>query len=319
MRIIKAVFLPILLLWTSLARADEIFSIDPASPLVFSAADVLTRGPTILQGATSLGLIADDNVNSLSFGRDLISRQLFFSVDRVTVGLPGTAVFSQLFGSGSAAPDVFLVGPGFGNNQLAISGPQLGLMPGFLGDDLDALDLSGGGPITYFTIDAFSPTNILAGGNLAKDILLSTGNGSFLVFADGSTAIGLDLLDEIDALILWDVVNPGVLDPGVDQALFSLSPFSPSTFTGSGGLYVPGVPGFLSPGDILYTDFSGEFSLWVPAAALGLRDDDNVNALATIIPEPATTLLLGSGVLLPILWRTARRQRGISLELAQAE
>jgi len=86
-------------------------------------------------------------------------------------------------------------------------------------------------------------------------------------------------------------------DPG-DLALFSLSTFSPSAFTFTGNSYVPGLQGSLSPADILFTDFRFSegigFSLWASAADIGLRSDDEVDALDTV-PEPATMTLMAIG------------------------
>lgn len=96
-------------------------------------------------------------------------------------------------------------------------------------------------------------------------------------FAFGEAHIGLDPADDIDALLLNDTFEPGVLNPGIDQALFSLSSFSPNTLTSGTGVF--------SPGDILFTDFMGDFSLWAFASDIGLRDDDELNALT--VPEPA--------------------------------
>lgn len=115
-------------------------------------------------------------------------------------------------------------------------------------------------------------------------------------FALAST-LGLDMLDDIDALILYDLNmsgssiwgGPGA-EPGIDYALFSLS-------HGSASLSRFG----LSPADIFFTDFSGSFSLYASAANLGLQvktsrggNPDNVDALE-IVPEPTTIALLGLG------------------------
>ena len=104
----------------------------------------------------------------------------------------------------------------------------------------------------------------------------------------------------------YNPVPNGVLDPGLDLALFSVSTFSPSTFTQSGGSYTPGLPGFLSPADVLFTDFTGEFSLFAPAAELGLASDDELNALDTAIPEPLS-LVVWSFLAIGLLgWRELR-------------
>ena len=63
--------------------------------------------------------------------------------------------------------------------------------------------------------------------------------------------------------------------------------------------------GGFAPGDLLYTDFDGSFSLWRTAASLGLTDTDELNALS--IPEPGlASFLLIAGLAL------ARRRRPLS-------
>jgi hypothetical protein len=285
------------------------FSIDPASPSVngsITPDDLLRKGPVVHTPGTALGLADDffggffDNLDALSFGRDPILNPLFFSVDRVAVGLPFTDVHNQAQpGVASAAGDVYVTVPG--GNRLVVNETELGLVAGFFGDDLDALDIDRNpGRTAYFSIDAVSATNGFGAGGLADDILASDGGGSFGVFCEGLTQIGLSPGDDLDAL---------VLDAGQKVALFSLTTFSPSTFTTSGSSYVPGLKGSLSPADVLMTRCDGQFSLWAPAAALGLRADDELDALDTTVavPEPAAFSLLAAGLLARLLRRRFRR------------
>ncbi|MBW2737459.1 MAG: PEP-CTERM sorting domain-containing protein [Deltaproteobacteria bacterium] len=269
------------------------FSIDPASPAIdgnITPDDVLVAGPSVHTQGRDLGLQDDffsgfyDNLNALSYGQDPITNPLFFSVDRVAVGLPGTAVNSQAQpGVEEAAGDVYTTLPPFGSNNLFIDEQQLGLTPVFFGDDLDALELDTEPiPYTYFSIDSLSASNGFGTGGLDDDILFSDGTGSFQIFAEGISNIGLGFGDDLDALALWDVFEPGTLNPGIDKALFSISTFSASAFT------------VVSPADILFTDFTGNFSLWASAADIGLRFDDEVDALDTV-PEPATITLMAIG------------------------
>ena len=108
------------------------------------------------------------------------------------------------------------------------------------------------------------------------DILMAPPPGGlFGVYASGILDIGLLPGDDLDALCLFDADSIGFLDPGTDIALFSLAPGSPSL----GG----------SPADIFYTDFTGSFSLTIPAALLGLLSGDNVDAMDCQILIDSTT------------------------------
>ena len=179
-------------------------------------------------------------------------------------------------------------------------------------DDLDALEMSDTGDAAwgvdvngdglvdadvtrnaFFSLDPWSPTITGSGGALdACDILVSRdASRSFFVFADGVTDIDLLAEDDLDALILSDIVTPGELDLGLDEALFSLAP-------GSASVALLGI----SPGDVFYTDFNRAFnpflhwklggSMYATAESLGLLVTDNLNALDISVPEPATLSLL---------------------------
>jgi hypothetical protein len=290
------------------------FSIDPASPSIAGSVtpdDVLRNGRSVFIPGLSLGLLDAfalgifDNLDALSYGQDPIRNPLYFSVDRVAVGLPFTAVHEQSApGVESAAGDVYRAARG---NALFVNEAKLGLVPGFFGDDLDALDFNRSpGPVAFFSIDSLSANDTFVGGLLSDDILVSTGTGSFGIYCDGVADIGLSPGDDLDAL---------VFDAAMNVALFSLSSFSPSTFTSSGNNYVPGAKGFLSPADVLVTGCDGTFDLWAPAAALGLNADDELDALDTFapVPEPALLHLVALGVLAVAGYRqrlkTRTRQR----------
>jgi hypothetical protein len=283
---------------------DPKFSIDPASPSIngnITPDDVLRPGPVVHLQGRALGLQDDffhgmfDHLNGLSYGHDPIVNPLLFSVDRVAVGLPGSDVFRLAQpGVADAARHVYVALPPFGSNSLFIHGDQLGLKAGFFGDDLASLafDFGKPSPNTYFSIDALSAS--IGPGVRPGDIFV---NSIGTQFAD-HMSLGLGPGDDLDAL---------VLDVEQNIALFSLSPFSPLTFTFTGLPYMPGVPGHLSPADILITHFGGSFSLWAAAADLGLRPDDNVDALQTI-PEPSSLVLtivaiIGVSV---VAWRRTR-------------
>lgn len=178
-------------------------------------------------------------------------------------------------------------------NAGTIAGPQE--------DDLDALEMSDAvwvdawpplgvpdpGTVVFFSLDTWSPT---VQGFLVQacDILMTAGpTYSFTTFANGVIDIGLQPGDDLDALVLSDVNWPrGNLDPGLDEALFSLAPGSPSL---AGPDMIFGTGDDLSPADVFYTDFARPWSpainylaggsLYATAAQIGLRFNDNLNAL----------------------------------------
>lgn len=290
------------------------FSIDPASPSIngdITPDDILIpglAGPTVFIQGSSLGLQDDffngvyDNLDALSFGKDPITSPVYFSVDRLAVGLPGSAVNTQAQpGVESAAGDVYRALPPLGSNVLAINEGSLGLIPGFFGDDLDGLELDTKDTSrTYFSIDSLSFSNGVGALTYANDIFLNSfGN----TYASGEVNIGLYPMDDLDALVLWDVYQPGILNPGIDMALFSLSTFSPNTFTAGTGIY--------SPADILFTDFRGSFAPWASAESIGLRPDDELNALDTV-PEPSTILLMAVGFVGIVFYQYRLRRKSIS-------
>jgi hypothetical protein len=278
------------------------FAVDPASPATTGGAvnpsDVLLPGPSVSILGTALGLTPGaDILADFSFGAEVLAGPIFFSVDRTSVGLPGTAVFTEALSS-SAAADVysFLLPPG-GTNTLVTEEVALGLTPGLLGDNVSALTYDSGS-VLYFGLGATSAV-VTGGGMRAVDIYQSSLGGSFSLFRNGVPQIGLDAADELDGLILLN---------GGTAALFSLSAFSPSAFTSSGLAYAPGVLGQLSPADVLFTNFDGTFSLFAAAADLGLQPGDEVDALAAAVPEPTSLTLLGVGGLLAA-WRLRARRR----------
>ncbi|WP_429884790.1 PEP-CTERM sorting domain-containing protein [Geoalkalibacter halelectricus] len=311
--------LGLLLLWGPSVGAVPIdkpsFSIDAASPSNegnLTPDDILAPGPVVAVEGADLNLqdallLGDyDDLNALSFGRDPIQGPLYFSVDRVSVGLPGTDVNDLAQPGVEAASGSVFISELDGSNQLAILDRSLGLQSGFFSDDLNALEID---TLVYqhiyFSIDFLSASNGFGLLPYANDIFIDDFD-PLNPFAFGELHMGLLAEDDIDALVLWDIVGPGVLNPGRDIALFSLSPFSPSTFTDSGLEYIPGLPGHLSPADILITDFTGSYSLWASAWDLGLDPWDNVNAIDTV-PEPSTLVLLGTA--LALLAGVRMRQR----------
>ena len=291
-----AILLSIIGLGTAAAaRGGQVFAIDAASPStvgnVISSADVLAAGPSIVLSGSALGLTRGaDFLSDVSNGQDTIVPHLEFTVDRTAVGASGSAVNSA-FLAGNPAINAYRTDLG-GANQVGRGGPSLGLVPGFFGDAITALGHGIPGQLTYFTLDPSS-----ANGAFASDILVSDGGGAFGVFATAAS-MGLRSDDQIDAL---------VLDVAQNRALFSLTSFSPSTFTS-------GLGGSLSPGDILETQFMGSFTLFASASQLGLRDDDNVVGINTVA-EPASGLLLLLGAVPCAV--LAARMRPVLLKRAQ--
>jgi hypothetical protein len=261
------------------------FSLDPASPSIdgnITPDDILIPGPDVLIQGRTLGLrdrfsLGDfDNLDAFSFGLDLLTTPVF-SVDRVAVGRPGSAVFSEAQPSvADAAGDVYMALPPVQSNVRVNDEEGWGLQPGFFGDDVDGIELnSDPGAGIYFSIDDLSASNGFGSGSKANDIFL---NHISHVFASGEDDIGLLRDDDLDALVLDDRFNHGTLDFGVDRAWFSLSKFSPSVLSGA-----------YAPGDILVTNFTGGFGIFARAETIGLRPDDELDALDTV-PEPGVTL-----------------------------
>jgi hypothetical protein len=151
----------------------------------------------------------------------------------------------------------------------------------------------------YFSLDGGSPS--LGVGSPADIYLTPAGPGGVFGLFAGWATMGLAPTDDLDALAVYD--TDGILNPGADYALFSLTPFSP--YLAANGL---------SPADILVTDFTGQSRLFLPAGAIGLMPADNVDALDVEIgigfpevweiPEPAMVTVTTLG----LLWLVRRRR-----------
>ena len=274
---------------------------------------------------------------------------LDFSVDRVTVGMPGTAVGAEA-GFGQAHGDIYT-----GTHTYFSPGMFVGLPPGPFAGWLPAI--SGGAPGNVLTLDdsffgLLTPVGIVPPGVPVPPPIMAPGlhdnlesfdnvasfdaNGDMLFDFEayftlyptealpiglspadiiavaagdpGAIAVpyafwfmmGLDPIeDSIDALVMYDNNRkprplsdpnaPGVVEPIIDYALFSLAP-------GSISLQFYG----LDAADTFFTDFTGAFAVYAPSASLGLIPSppgwpfmgDSVDALdvAPAGPPPGITI-----------------------------
>ena len=167
------------------------------------------------------------------------------------------------------------------------------IMPG-THDNADAVefqvfDLNGDLNTDTWLYFSTAPDDMGISGALPADIYCvppGAPAGMSMPYAQGPAHIGLITpeQDNIDALVVWEDPNlrPGVVDPGADYALFSLS-------HGSVSLNQWG----LTESDIFFTNFTGAFWLFARGAQLGLADapgmmaGDNVDALETLYPGDA--------------------------------
>lgn len=225
-------------------------------------------------GFTGTNILDDDNaflgfpqeappdINALSAGFEPLDEDLWdilFSVQRDSVGVAGSSVN---FRAGQNSADIFFTNPSLiGTNRLLAPAESLGLSAS--NDEIDGMEV-------FDSRDGFEDPYDGFANNGDNVYLSDTGNGGG---ADNSIQIaprigggaeplfsGVDLglvdNDNIDALAL-DIgfENEGNGD-GKIEALFSLAPSSPTLNT-----FVPELDRNLSPADILYTDFSGNFDI----------------------------------------------------------
>ncbi len=133
-------------------------------------------------------------------------------------------------------------------------------------------------PPLYLSLTPQSPTVIQMGFSSAHIFYLPEPGGPLLVFAFPDD-LGLDPLDDIDALIVFDMNENGIFDgsgPMADQILFSLAPGSPSLLT------IPDASNEGAAADIFSVQAGAEPTITVlaHAAQLGLgATGDNVDAM----------------------------------------
>lgn len=249
--------------------------------------------------------------------------------DEGTIGLQAPAVN----GSSGGAPEDELDGMELDG----LSTPYFSLSAGSptLLASVGEVDAHEGGTIPFAYDPPPAPYPLHAAGETrtADDILIG---GTAAIYGPGHL-MGLNrweddgIGDDIDALVVSDVMfvqfpTPHMeatpnsfLDPGLDTALFSLAPGSPSL-----SIFSPGLGRMFSPADIFLTSFGGGFTLYASAESLGLLPTDNIDALdirigtlppplgsfVEAVPEPGTFLLavIGLGSLGFVVLRKKHRR-----------
>jgi hypothetical protein len=266
---------------------------DPRTATGVHPADILGIGAMPLIACDKLGLIctdpatgAQDDLISLSYGMDFIETgfpAMQFSVAAGSTGLAGTAVRLES-GCRPSEPqsDVFETGLASsntqdldGNGQACSTNSGFGLLlaEGDAYDNVDALDLNpcmsvdpncDGVPEEpiFFTLAAYSPSLATLGAT-PVDILVSGIDFTPLVWASGTSDLGLQRDDVIDAICLREN-GDGRYGSG-DQLLFSLAPGSPSL-----SLIKANAADLLRPQPV---------RIGIPASRLGLATADNLDAL----------------------------------------
>ncbi len=311
---VAGIVLIILLGTQGVARAI-MFSIDGASPSVpgVSGADILTFGPigtmTVAFDAGTLGLVAGDDIDALSFGGAIFGNPLF-SVDRASTGADGSAVATEA-AAGQAAGDTFLTLFALsGTNFLDFNQDDLGLLPaigpgvstGAALDNLDAWDED-------FLVDLFGPGGSGdADGKPDGPIYFSLAPGSPFLDGPDSTPGGGDDLSPADILVSMDGVVAAApfrtfvasgLDAGDDIDALWYDPLNGFVDYS----LAPGSPSLAIEGDSPADVFTGVFVSGAPFIfdfELGLLSGDNLDSLDYLwvepIPEPTTMALLGIGL-----------------------
>lgn len=257
-------------------------------------------GPLREVAPISFGLGALDNMDAISANTQTsakLSYHLMFSADRPSVGQPATPYNAEA-ANNQAASDLWRTSMSGGSPAAAMgacapvpmptpphvlhrnqTGFNLGrtAAPGVAvappqddvdGIEMDVLDVTGDGIHdfdVYFSLDAASPALFASGADI---YFAPAGGGPFFLFSF-PPQVGLVAGDELDALVMWDRGTLGAPDPGLDFALFSLAPGSPSL-------------GAASAATIFVTDFNFAFCPFTQAAQLGMQAADNVDGLDVI-------------------------------------
>lgn len=276
--------------------------------------DVGGPGPQLEVARAAFGLGPGDDVDALSANLQWSPNNDFiyvFSGDRASMGQPATPYRNQ-FVRNQAAADLFqtaavpsatpaavmaglcgapaMIAPPAPRilNQVDFNlAPTVGPGAFWAGplDNIDAVELDDLDPNNdgihdvgiYFSLDPASPALVTS----AADIYYAPAGAAFGVFSLPGQ-IGLVANDNLDALVLWDRIVIGMVNPGAggDYALFSLAPGSP-TLNGPDG--IAGTADDFSAADLFVTDFTGVFCLYTRAPQLGLLFQDNVDGLDVVI------------------------------------
>jgi len=206
------------------------------------------------------------------------------------MGIPGPGFAGPLPTVGTGVSNLLM----FDESQLSLTagvgvgnviGPSIlapAIRPG-THDNTDATDFQPlvQAPLTYFSV---YPDEMAISGLMCPDIYTIGPAGGVGLYAPGNQMGLLDMgmpdVDDIDALVVWDLGGIGVADPMLDYALFSLSP-------GSMLLQIHN----LSPSDVFFTNFCGAFWMYASGNDLGLVATeilgDNVDALEAFVPGDA--------------------------------
>ncbi len=259
-------------------------------------------GPELEVKRPALGLTANDNIDAFSANTstsETLTYHLVFSADQTSLGQVGTPYAGEAANNQAASdlwrtnltggsPAASMAGGGcvpwvvppphvLHRNQTAfnlIQSAAAGAAAAGPLDNIDAVEMDGmditGDNVhdfpAYLSLDPSSPSLVGSG----ADIYFAPAGAPFVAFSSPADA-GLAMADDIDALVMWDRGVLGAVDPGVDYALFSLAPGSP-TLAAFG----------LSPAMIFVTHFSGTLCPFVGPGELGLQFADNVDGLDVI-------------------------------------
>lgn len=307
----------------------------------------LSPGPVIQHPGPNGVYVDSFSSHHVDNGLDIA---LDFSVDRVTMGIAGTAVGAEA-GFGQAHGDIYtgthtyfspgmfvgLPGGPFAGWLPSISGGAPGnaltLDDSFFGLTTSAGIVPPGVPVPPPIVTPGMHDNLESFDNIASfdangDMLFDV-DSYFTLYPDEAFPIGLspaDILvvaagdggaipvpyafwfmmglefdDSIDALVMYDnnlkprpqsdPNAPGMIEPVIDYALFSLAP-------GSISLQIWG----LDAADVFFTDFTGAFAVYAPSASLGLLTmppgmpfmGDSVDALDAVAGLPGITIQDGA-------------------------